>query len=140
MSELEKLKIKAKLLQKAKRRAGVDFRLKDAFEMLARKAGFLSWRDLRENLDETAEFCPAGSSAFWKVWYSNYEEARAHLNASGGFLLPYRKHFFLCEAVYVHFLGVPEGDADLAAVGVNWAEPKDVAAYRRVLEKIRARA
>lgn len=139
MSELEKLKIKAKLLQKAKRRAGIELRLKDAFELLARKAGFLSWRDLRENLDETAELCPGGSSAFWKVWYRTYGEALRHLNEHGGFLLPYRKHFFLCEPVYVQFLGIAEGDADLAAVGPNWVEPRDAAAYRRLLEKIRAR-
>jgi hypothetical protein len=134
--ETEKLKAKAKLLQKSKRRAGVSIRLKDAFRILARAAGFSTWRDLRDAVDATGGFCPPGGSAFGKNWFASYAEARAFREANGGFLLPYRKQFFVCGEEYVNFLGIPAGDPDLARVGPNWAEPADLAAWKRLLRRI----
>ena len=138
--EIEKLKSKAKLLQKSKRRAGLRLRLKDAFRTIARAAGFSDWRDLKDSVEATGDFCPPGASAFWKTWFASYPEAKAYLAAHGGYLLPYRKQFFVCEAAYVHFLGIPEGDADLAKVGANWAEPADAAAWRRLRRRLGAGA
>lgn len=137
-SALDSLKIKAKLLQKAKKKAGKPIRLKDAFETLARHAGFESWRDLKEVFEATELFCPPGTSAHWKTWYSSYEEALEHLKTGPGYLLPYRKHFFVCEADYLEHLGVARDDADLEKVGRNWVEPGDAAAWTRLLRKIAA--
>lgn len=134
--EIEKLKSKAKLLQKAKRRAGILIPLKEAFHRIALAAGFSSWRDLRATVDATGIFCPKGGSAFWKLWFASYAEARACAEEKKGFLLPYRKQFFVCDEAYIEFLGVPATDDDLALVGRNWAEPSDQAAWRRILRRI----
>ena len=40
----------------------------------------------------------ANLDVFLNRWFSNYQEARQALDREGGFLLPYRKHFFVCEA------------------------------------------
>lgn len=116
---IESLKIKAKLLQKMKKSAGKPIQLKELFEA-------------------TEHYCPKGSTARWKVWYKNYDEAETQLNASGGFLLPYRDHFFICDQDYVQFLGVPMADSDLKKVGCNWVEPNDAEAFFRLTQKIRA--
>jgi len=139
ISRIQSLRIKAKLLQKSKRRAGTMFRLKDAFSMIARASGFSSWQDMKLTLDANEVLCPAGSSAHWKVWYANYDEAVAHLGLNGGFLLPYQKDFFVCDADYIRFLGIESEDPDLVAVGPNWAEPKDPRAFDRLLKRINRR-
>lgn len=134
---IESLKIKAKLLQKAKKKAGKDIQLKEAFELVARTSGFKSWREMRELFEATEHYCPKGSSAHWKVWYKDYEEAKAHLAQGQGFLLPYRDHFFICQNEYVEFLGVPSQDQDLQLVGRNWVEPENSEAFLRLSKKIR---
>src|SRR5258708_35752906 len=35
---------------------------------------------------------------FLNRWYSTYADARAARDSDGGFLLPYKRHFFVCEA------------------------------------------
>ena len=137
---IESLRIKAKLLQKAKKKAGKLIKLKAAFEIIAKYSGFNSWRELKEKLagKDTPSF--PMKSAFWNTWYSTYEEARTHLETSGGFLLPYEKHFFICDVFYIESLGIPKEDPDLAKVGANWVEPADKVAWKNLLKKIREAA
>ncbi|MES2857329.1 MAG: hypothetical protein V4692_15775 [Bdellovibrionota bacterium] len=145
VSGIESFKIKAKLLQKAKLKAGKSIQLKDAFELLAKSAGFKSWRHLKEIFEATEHYCPRGSTARWKIWIKDYEEAKAQLESSmakstgkqGSFLLPYRDHFFICDDDYVEFLGVDRNDPDLAKVGPNWVEPADSNAFKRMTKTIK---
>lgn len=138
-SRLESLKVKAKLLQKAKKKAGKPVLLKEALGLVAKSAGYESWRDLKKTLDETGVFSPPRGSAYWNVWYSKYDEARDHLSQSGGFLLPFERHFFICDINYIESLGIKRGDPDLEKVGFNWVEPLEEAAWSRLLERIRMR-
>lgn len=137
MSKLiDSLKIKAKLLQKAKIKKQPDFKLKQAYEILALAAGYASWREWKEILDEHQIFAPPGA-AIWHVWYSNLEEAQLHLTTtSNTFLIPHQKHFFICDQNYVKTLGIDANDTDLKLVGRNWATPMDYDAWERMLKKI----
>ncbi len=137
-SSIESLKIKAKLLQKIKIRAGGNFKLKDAFELIAKSAGFKSWRNLKELFEATEHYCPRGSTAYWKVWIKDYEEAKAKHLEQACYLLPYRDHFFLCDSHYIEFLGIKMDDPDLSLVGCNWVEPKDSRAFSRLDKNVRA--
>jgi hypothetical protein len=136
-TRVQALKTKAKLLQKAKLKAGKPIRLKEAFAHLARMSGFSSWRDLKANLEQSEIFCPPGHSAQMKTWYASYGDAVSHLAARGGYLLPYQKAFFLCDEGYLRFLGLSPNDMDLQKVGNNWAEPKDGPAFQRLLKKLK---
>ena len=138
-SSLDSLKIKAKLLQKAKKRSGVTLQLKDALDTVARLAGFPNWRELKAVSDETEIFCSAQSSAFWKTWYASYDDALAHLEKGEGFLLPYRKQFFICDIHWIEHLGIPADDGDLARVGRNFVEPKNREAMARLVKRIKAK-
>lgn len=134
----DRLKVKAKLLQKAKQKNGQTFALKDAFNLLARHQGFGSWRDYKKTLLDNPDFCPPGTSAFWKIWYASYDEAAAHQQGTEYFLLPYQKQFFLCDVHYINALGIAVDDADLAKVGMDWTKPHDAEAWTRLLQKIRS--
>jgi hypothetical protein len=74
----------------------------------------------------------------WNVWYSSYEDAVRDLGQSEGrYLLPYQKQFFICDIHYVNRLNIDVDDADLKLVGNNWVEPKDAAAWDRLLKKMK---
>lgn len=135
-NRIELLKSKAKLLQKAKKKAGKDIQLKAAFEIIAKHAGYLSWRDLKENLEANQIMNFPISSAYWNTWYSNYDDAKKHIQDGKGYLLPYQKHFFICDSNYLERLGVSIGDPDLEKVGRNWVEPLDTKAWERLAKKI----
>lgn len=138
-SRLELIKSKAKLLQKAKKKAGLDIQLKEAFEILAKHAGFPSWREMKENLEMSELTRFQGSSAHWNTWYSSYEKAKEHLDKNGGYLLAYQKDFFICDQDYISSLGISADDSDLLLVGNNWMEPQDKEAWERLIKKMKAR-
>ena len=50
---------------------------------------------------------------FLNRWFSTYEEARRSLESEGGFLLPYRRHFFVCEADVIKEMGLEPDDPGL---------------------------
>jgi len=139
LSRIESLKIKAKLLQKAKKKAGKEIALKDALDLLAKAAGFKTWRDFKELLTATEKFYPRKGTAYWNVWYSSYEKACRHLAENAdSFLLPYQKDFFICDANYIESLGIAKSDPDLKKIGRNWVEPQDMKAWGQLLRKIKS--
>lgn len=47
-------------------------------------------------MDETA-WCPARLDAYLNRWFSDYGKARDARDREGGYLLPYKKRFFVCQ-------------------------------------------
>ena len=72
---------------------------------------------------------------FLNRWFSSYEEARGSLESEGGFLLSYRRHFFVCEAGAIRAMGLEPDDPDWERVGRDCARPADEEAFRRLCEK-----
>lgn len=137
-SRITSLKVKAKLLQKAKHKAGKPIQLKTALGLIAKTSGYASWRDLKTALETRAQFRFRGSGAFWNTWYATYEEASQHLAQHGGYLLPDEKHFFICDIHYIEALGIQSTDPDLKKVGTDWTKPKDEGAWERILGKVKS--
>jgi len=77
----------------------------------------------------------ANLDVFLNRWFANYQEARLALDREGGFLLPYRKHFFVCEADVIQALGLEPNDPDWERIGRDGAQPKDQDAYQRLCDK-----
>jgi hypothetical protein len=69
---------------------------------------------------------------FLNRWFANYEDARRDLEAHGGFLLPYRHHFFVCKPEVVAALGLDPDDQDWEKIDFDCARPKDAAAFARL--------
>lgn len=95
-TRLQSLKTKAKLLQKAKAKAGKPILLKTALDIIAKTSGFDSWRELKENIEANEVLWSSLGGALWNNWHASYEEAVAML-ADDQFLLPYQKQFFICD-------------------------------------------
>lgn len=72
---------------------------------------------------------------FLNQWFARYEEARAARARTGGFLLPYRRHFYVCEPEVIRALGLEPDDADWARIGWDCARPADEQAYQRLRAK-----
>ena len=138
MSRLDSLKIKAKMLQKAKLRKGLKIKLKQAYAILAKSAGYSSWREMKMSIEESSVFRPSGVSLpYWNNLYTDYKEAKEHMT-NKQYLLPYEGHYFLCESDYIESLGIDLFDEDLKKVGKDWINPEDVRAFQRLTDKIKS--
>lgn len=72
---------------------------------------------------------------FLNRWFSNYADARQSLEDDGGFLLPYKHHFYVCEADVISALGLDSDDPDWVLVGRDCAKPLDMHACLRLQAK-----
>ena len=75
----------------------------------------------------------ARMDAFLNRWFPSYAEARASLEADGGFLLPYLSQFFVTQADAVRESGLDPDDPDWRRIGWDWVRPADA----EVLERLR---
>jgi hypothetical protein len=114
-------------------------RLRHALAVVALDHGFGSWSALQAAceaawLAPTAMYAPA-MAAYLNVWFADYEEARAHRLAEGGYLLPYRDHFLVVEPEAIRELGLDPDDPDWARIGYDFARPRDAAAHARLVAR-----
>ena len=77
----------------------------------------------------------ARMDAILNRWFTTHEEARASLDAEGGYLLPYRNQFFVTLSEGIIELGLDPEDPDWAQIGWDWVRPKDAAAWQRLKEE-----
>jgi hypothetical protein len=85
--------------------------------------------------DSETLWYPPTLDVFLNRWFTNYEEARALLESEGGYLLPYKQQFFVCEADAIRAMGLEADDPDWERVGWDCARPADRQAYERLREK-----
>ena len=83
---------------------------------------------------------PPALDVFLNRWFKSYEEARRLLEGEGGYLLPYKHQFFICEAAAVEAMGLDPCDPDWDKIGRDGARPADEQAYQRLREKRMAAA
>ena len=72
---------------------------------------------------------------FLNRWFSSYDEAHRDRENAGGFLLPYKHHFFVCKAEVIRALGLDADDPDWEKIKWDCARPEDPDAYKRLREK-----
>ncbi|MBZ4415325.1 GIY-YIG nuclease family protein [Myxococcus sp. RHSTA-1-4] len=116
---------------------------KHALAVIAREQGFASWVELKDAREEEAassvdfEALLSGvGGLFLNRWFTSYDEALASLRVEGGYLFPFRRQFFVCEASLLTTLGVDLADPDWARAGPNWVEPLDRAAHARLAVRL----
>ena len=106
----------------------VNIQRKQALLVIALEKGFQTWTDLKCQL-------PFIRGGFLNQWFSHYGEAKSYLQANGGFLLPFKKQFFVCTADYINNLGFNANDLDWTLIGYDWFKPQDAAAWQRLYKK-----
>ena len=69
-------------------------------------------------------------------WFARYGEARASLEAEGGYLFPYRHQFFVCDRSLLETLAIDPDDSDWERIGRDWIRPLDASAHSRLEQKL----
>lgn len=123
-------------------------RLKHALAIIALEQGYPSWIALKSAVEAAAPpseeplsfadgrmMYAGGLDVLLNRWFARYEDARASRQQMGGFLFPYDKQFFVCEAEGVRVLGLDPTEPDWQRIGWDWVEPLDRAAWDRLREK-----
>lgn len=104
-----------------------------ALEVIAREAGFKSWKDLID--DHDTAWYPRKNSLITD-WFDTYNEARECLEEKGGYLLTFRGRYFIACAEYIEILGLDPDDRLWREIGFDCKRPADKKAMRRLLEKL----
>ena len=63
---------------------------------------------------------------------ARYDEARASLEAEGGYLFPFRHQFFICGAGFLEARGIDPSHPDWERIGRDWVRPRDEPARDRL--------
>lgn len=105
-----------------------DMKRKHALAVIANEKGFQSWADLKCQL-------PFIRGGFLNQWFANYAEAKSYQQVHGGFLLPYRTQFFMCDTHYIDNLGFDSEDPDWNLIGHDWVNPDNQRAWQRLYKK-----
>ncbi len=117
---------------------------KHALNVIAIEQGAPDWPALRARVEpiETAELLYASGqmAAYWNIWFSNYEEARTVHREKGGFLFPYRNHFFVSDAHFVRATGLDPNAPEWRSIGYDGARPADRKAWARLAGALRGKA
>jgi len=98
--------------------------------LIAAGIGAFSPRRLPQKCAE--EWYGRGMDVFLNRWFARYDEARDALTADGGYLLPFRHHFFLCTAEAIRTLGLDPDDPDWLRIRFDGARPADSDAWQRL--------
>ena len=71
----------------------------------------------------------SGMAVVLNRWFTTYEEARSVLESDGGYLLPYRDHYFVTEREGIRALGLNPDDPNWERIGWDWVHPRDTRAW-----------
>jgi hypothetical protein len=119
------------------RRASI--RLKHALAVVAAELGYPIWTECKKRLEtppnqrlDTETFFVAKGAAYLNRWFARYDEARASLEAEGGYLFPFRRQFFICEAGFLEARDIDPAHPDWERIGRDWVRPRDEAARDRL--------
>ena len=138
----------ARVDEEALAAAAARMRRKHCLAVVAREHGFTSWEhaqrvlrgDAREQ-DFGTLLCGDNASGSLNMWFVDYGEARAHLDATRSqglrrYLLAYRRQFLVVERFFVEAtLELDPDDADWEAIDHDWARPRDPIARQRLYAK-----
>lgn len=117
-------------------------RRRHCLNAVAREIGFESWGHASSILSGRSAFdfgtllSPANANVHWNIWSASYDEARTIRDECDGYLLAYKRHFFIADRHYVAMLGLDPDDPDWARIDRDWVRPGDMDARTRLYAKL----
>lgn len=103
---------------------------------VAHELGFAGWSHAVHVLGGTegdfGTLLHSGSPAHWNIWSASYEEARTIRSEHGGYLLAYKRHYFIVDRFYIEAIGLDPDDPDWDRIGRDWVRPADPSARARL--------
>lgn len=125
----------------------IDIKRKHALAVIALENDYETWAIFKRHL-KRKDYLSQRREAYFTLlyphrcagyvleWHSDYDTASRELGRNGGYLLPYKHQFFICEGEYITELGLNPDDADWARIGYNWVKPADQRAWQRLNDKL----
>ena len=117
-------------------------RRRHCLAVIARELGFQGWPHavavLRgtDSSDFGTLLYPKWGHVHWNIWSASYDEARAIREQHGGYLLAYRRHFFITDRHFIQTLGLNPDDPDWQLIGRDWVKPARSDARERLYGKL----
>jgi hypothetical protein len=119
--------------------AGNPIRRRHCLAILARELGFNGWPHAKDVISGARNVSDFGTALYPKrcgghlnLWYRSYDDAATGWRASGGYLLAYRRHYMVVDALFIEMLGLDPNAPDWQRLGRNWVRPLDVSARTRL--------
>lgn len=115
---------------------------KHCFAVVSRELGFASYQHAQrvlageENENDFGTMLYPTRCGALNHWYANYQEARDLRAELNGYLLAYKRHFFIVDHFFIELLGLDPKDPDWEAIGRDWVKPRDLVARRRLYGKL----
>jgi hypothetical protein len=115
---------------------------KHCFAVVSRELGFSGYQHAQRVLSGDEAESDFGTMLYpsrcggLNHWYANYQEARDLCSEINGYLLAYKRHFFIADRYFIENLGLDPADSDWEAIGRDWVRPRDPAARRRLYGKL----
>ena len=119
-----------------------EVQLKHALAVIAQEAGHDNWTALKqasEAFDFSEVFASPGLKDSINHWFRNYDEAKAHHDAHGGVLLPYRHQAFVTSFDILPRLGYEMDDPDWRDIGYDFIRPLSSEAHARITARLTRR-
>ena len=119
-----------------------SIRRRQCLTLIARELGFSGWPHAvgvlsgTDSTDFGTLLYPKGAEAHWNIWSASYGEARAIREQHGGYLLAYRRHFFIVDRYFIETLGLQPNDPDWNLIGRDWVRPWKPDARERLYGKL----
>ncbi|MCH9650128.1 MAG: hypothetical protein K0U98_17965 [Deltaproteobacteria bacterium] len=110
--------------------------------VVAQELGFSGWSQASAVLagQETEDFgtllYPKGAFAHSNIWSASYGEAARIREETGGYLLVYRRQFFIVDQHFIETLGLDPKHPDWEGIGWDWARPRDSEARQRLYAEV----
>ena len=110
---------------------------KDALLVIALENGFASWIELKNHFYKilSSPFENDYIGGFLNPWFARYADAKSQQKLDGGYLLPFKKQYFLASEDYIKTLGFDPFDPDWNLIDWDWVKPKDQTALARLFQK-----
>ncbi len=110
--------------------------------VVAQELGFSNWPQASAVLagEEVEDFgtllYPKGAFAHSNIWSASYDEAVRIREETGGYLLAYRRQFFIVDLHFIETLGLDPHHPDWEGIGWDWARPRDSEARQRLYAEL----
>jgi hypothetical protein len=127
------------------RRDAGSVQLRHCLSVIAIEFGFTGWQHATAVLSgaEVEDFgstlYPREAGGHLNAWYRDHGEASARRSEAGGFLLAYRRDFFIVEGPFIEALGLDPFAPEWERMGYDWAQPKDTAARTQLYGELIAK-
>ena len=109
--------------------------LKHALAVIAQAEGFPGWAELKQaegGIDFSEFFTRPGIGDTLNAWFPTYDEAKAHQDAAGGVILPYRHQVFVSSIAILGRLGYEADHPDWQAIGYDFVKPASPDAHANI--------